>query len=154
MRREYIQLWLVNHGSMSAHSDSLMVGICFLSTRNPAILRSGVLPAIHPVVMHSGDQLPLHIQPVFHRLLSLQWHSDFHPAIKEVNRANSGASVNSWWNDALNSTAQLVLAPTASRNHNLRQSAAGLAYEKQLLLRILTFGRLVLLCNLPQAAQQ
>ena len=81
------------------------------STGNMAVLCSGIFSATDPVLIHPHDQILLNMLPVFHCLLPLQWYSDLQPTIEKVNALAKGISINPWWNHALNSLAQFVLAP-------------------------------------------
>lgn len=57
--------------------------------------------------------------PVPKCLLPVQRYFDPHPAIEKVNQTSICASICFWWDNALNSFAQLVLTPETSRAKGL-----------------------------------
>ena len=83
------------------------------STGNMAVLSSCIFSATDPVFIHSDNQIMLDMLPVFHCLLPLQRYSDLQPTIEEVNAVRKCISINPWWDNALNSFAQLVLTPVS-----------------------------------------
>ena len=88
-----------------------MVGIKVSSTRDAAILSPGIFSAADPMMVHSDNHILLDMQTILHCLLSLQWYSDLHPSIKEINCAEVSVVSNPRRCDTLHSFAQLVLAP-------------------------------------------